>query len=67
MVKRYEPAPHGGMMEREDGRYYHARDVDKLLEHAKNLKSITSPDDINFIDGILESVDFIEGWMDESV
>lgn len=31
MVKRYEPAPGGGVMEREDGKYYHKRDVDNLV------------------------------------
>lgn len=32
MVKRYEPAPGGGMIERQDGKYYHRRDVEDLLD-----------------------------------
>lgn len=31
MVKRYEPATGGGMMEREGGKYFHKRDVDNLV------------------------------------
>lgn len=31
MVKRYEPAPNGGVMERDDGKYYHKRDVDNIV------------------------------------
>lgn len=31
MVKRYESAPNGGVMERDDGKYYHKRDVDNLV------------------------------------
>lgn len=34
MVKRYEPAPGGGMMERDGGKYFHERDVDEMIEKA---------------------------------
>lgn len=32
MIKRYEPAPGGGMMERDGGKYFHERGVEDLLD-----------------------------------
>lgn len=37
MVKRYEAAPHGGMMERDDGKYFHRSDVVELVRAARYL------------------------------
>lgn len=67
MVKRYEPAPGGGMMERSGGKYFHERDVKEIIENALILRSIVSPDDINFVSGISDVIDFFEELKSEPI
>jgi len=55
MVKRYEPAPHGGVIERDDGKYYHRSDVVDLVRAARYLlnKSDRSDAVINHISEVI--------------
>lgn len=71
MVKRYEPAPHGGVMERDDGKYYHKRDVDNLVLAldcaASFIKAMRESIGGDPTGTELDVINAMQEWKDESV
>lgn len=39
-IKRYEPGAYGAMNESEDGKFYHKRDVERIVLLAKEILSL---------------------------
>lgn len=71
MVKRYDAAPGGGMMERSGGKYFHERDVEDLIivldcasSFIKAMREIIGGEPTGTE---LDVIDTLREWKDESV
>lgn len=70
-IKRYNPAQYGCMDERDDGRYYHKRDVDNLVLAldcaASFIKAMRESIGGEPTGTELDVINALQEWKDESV